>query len=70
MRWNRGQARTTHWKKRRADGINLPAEKKFDSGCANASLARAHAAAGVQFGGAPGSVLAQTFVRDVLAAAD
>jgi hypothetical protein len=70
MRWNCGQARTTHGKKRRADGIILPTEKKFSSGPANASLARAHATASVQFRGAPPAVFAQALVRDVFAAAD
>src|SRR5271170_2632708 len=70
MRRNRRQARTTHGKQRRADGINLPAEKKFSSGRANASLAGAHAATGVQFRGAPGTVFAQTLVWDIFAAAD
>src|ERR1700730_4470781 len=70
MRWNCRQARTTNRVQRRADGINFPAEKKFRSRRANASLAGAHAAAGVQFRGAPGGVLAQAFVRDVFAATD
>ena len=70
MRWNCRQARATHRKQRRADGINLPTEKKFSGGSANASLAWTHAAAGVQFGSAPGRVFAQAFVRDIFAAAD
>src|SRR5580704_7016078 len=70
MRCDCRQARATHGKKRRSDGINLPAEKKFGSGCANASLAGTHAAAGVQFRGAPGTVLGQAFVWHVFAAAD
>src|SRR5271156_3746294 len=70
MRCNRRQTRTTYGKKWRADGINRPTEKKFSSGRANASLAGAHAATGVQFRGAPGTVFAQTLVWDIFAAAD
>src|SRR5271163_3757805 len=65
MRCDRRQARAAHGKQRRADGINLPAEKKFGCRCANAPLTRAHAAAGVQLRGAPTSVCAQAFVRHV-----
>src|SRR5271170_3637382 len=70
MRWNCRQARATHGKKWRADGINRPTEKKFSSGRANALLTRNHAAAGVQFRGAPGTLFAQTLVWDIFAAAD
>jgi hypothetical protein len=70
MRWNSRQACTTHWKDRRTYGIYLPTKKKFGGRGADASLARAHAAAGVQFGGTPAAMFAQSFVRDVFAAAD
>lgn len=53
-----------------AHGLRFPAEQKLRGGTANASLAWAHAAAGLEFGGAPGWIRMQARVLDVLATAD
>src|SRR4029077_9373628 len=62
--------RTTRGEYRWTRGIHGPSEEKFGSRATDASLAGAHAAAGVQFGNAPRGMFSSTFERDILAAAE
>ncbi|MBZ5625908.1 MAG: hypothetical protein LAQ69_45545, partial [Acidobacteriia bacterium] len=55
---------------RGAHGLRFPTQQELDRSAADAALAWAHAAAGVQLGIAPAGTLADTIITDVFAAAD
>src|SRR5579859_855401 len=54
---HRRQAADASRKERRANRIRIPFVQKLRGRPTNSALARTHAAAGVQLGGAPGSML-------------
>src|SRR5439155_18084396 len=60
----------SHREDRRAHRFLFPAEEEFGGGTANAALAGAHPAAGLELGGAPAGMRAHAIERDILAAAE
>ena len=63
-------SRKNRWANIGFDGSGIPTEKKLGCCAANTPLARSHAAARLQFGIAPTSVLAQSAIRNIFTAAN
>ncbi len=64
------EAADARWKDGRTNTLGLPTKQKLGSRSADASLARTHAAAHLEFGGAKGRSALKRSVRNILAPAN